>query len=231
MTQMHSSDTALRLAIVRRGFVTRWRGYDKAEVDELLDTVSSLAEELLDAASDMARNLAEAEAELIINRAEARELRDITAATEALLANTRAELKAARRGQDPHEQDLTAEARLAEAEERLVVAEAELRVLRSAAEGTEWALLEARDDLATEIGARVDTERRLAESESRLAASEAHLAELRRELAAVRFASDEGGLAGILRTEADAAEASRSQGRQELHRLVDEANRRTALTD
>ena len=231
MTQMKSTETALRLAIVRRGFATRWRGYDKAEVDELLDTVSSLAEELLHAASDTARNLAEAEAELIVNRAEARELRDITAATEALLANTRAELKAARQGQGPRERDLTTEARLAEAEERLVVAEAELRVLRSAAEGTEWALLEARDDLATEIGARADAERRLADSESRLAASEAHLAELRRELAEVRFASEEGGRAGVLRPAGDAAETSRSQGRQELHRLIEEANHRSAVTD
>lgn len=231
MTQMTTTDTALRLAILRRDFPTRWRGYDKAEVDELLGTVVTLAEELVDAADETARNLAEADAELVINRAEARELRDITAATEALLANTRAELKAARQGQAP-ERDLTAEARLAEAEERLVVAEAELRVLRSAAEGTEWALLEAQDELATERGGRADAERRLADAESKLAASDVHLGELRRELAELRAGGGSGGgVAGTLRAVADTAEADRSQGRQELRRLVDEAARRAALVE
>lgn len=160
-----STDTALRVAIVRRALTVRRRGYDTAEVDELLDTVSKLADALLAEADGTARHLAEAEAELVGIRAEVRELHEVKAATEQLLANTRAELHTLRHATQRDE----------DAEEKLVVADAELRIVRASAEHTEVQLQEARELLTLEQAARGTVEAQLAGMAKHLSATDAQL--------------------------------------------------------
>lgn len=162
MTQIESTDTALRLAIVRRAFSTRRRGYDTGEVDELLGTVADLADDLLRQAAKTSRLLAEAEAELVGTRDESRELREAKAATEQLLATTRAELRA----------DRQSSSRDSEAEEGLVVAEAEVRVLRASFEDLDRDLSETRRQLGLEQSARAAIQDQL---EATLAADDARI--------------------------------------------------------
>lgn len=206
MSLIESTDTALRLAIVRRAFSVSRRGYDTHEVDELLDTVSRLADDLLSEAAATSRLLAEAEAELVGTRAEARELAEVAAAAEGLLAGARAELRAERQGNAGND----------EAEEKLVVAEAELRLVRAAAEHTEHALQEARELLSLEQAARATVETQLAEATARLATMTA-------EQARDPFAEVGAEVAGLLRAAAEAADAVRARARLEAEAVMAEA--------
>ncbi|MGI8683725.1 MAG: DivIVA domain-containing protein [Acidimicrobiales bacterium] len=218
MHSIDSTDTALRLAIVRRAFSVRRRGYDTGEVDELLDTVSKLADELLAEVEGTSRHLAEAEAELVGTRAEVRELHEVQAATERLLATTRAELRGERH---PNTQD-------SEAEEKLVVAEAELRLLRASAEHTERALNEARELLGLEQAARGTVEVQLADMTAELHAVTAQLAGLIGEQARDPFAEVGDEVAALLRAAAASAEDVRERARRQTDALIAEAQ---ALAD
>ena len=206
MNQIESTDTALRLAIVRRAFSTRLRGYDTGEVDEVLETVSALADDLLRETAGTSRHLAEAEAELISTRAEIRELREAKAGVDHLLAATRAELRAER-----HSRDLDSEA-----EERLVVAEAEIRLVRAAAEGTERALELALAELEGAHAARAEAEDRLADTNSRLA-------DLAVDRAPDPLADIGAEIADLLRAAAGAAATARRRAGEEADALLAEA--------
>jgi len=213
MHSIDSTDTALRLAIVRRAFSIRRRGYDTAEVDELLDIVSKLADDLLAEVDATCRHLAEAETELLGARAEVRELRKVAAASEQLLAGTRAELRA------QHQAD----ARDGEAEEQLVVAEAEVRLLRSSAEHTEVSLTETRELLGLEQAARATVEAQLAKTTAQVDAVTSQLAAAIGDQARDPFAEVGTEIAALLRSAAAAAEDVRRRARQEADALIAEA--------
>ncbi len=234
MTTIDSTDTALRLAIVRRAFSIRRRGYDTAEVDELLDTVSGLTDDLLGEIDATSRHLIEAEAELVGARAELRELREERTASEQLLATTRAELRELREVRTASEQLLAttrAELRAArqdsardgEAEEKLVVAEAERRLLRASVEHAEAALAEARELLSLEQAARGTVEAQLAEMTTQLDAVSAQLAVAAGQEACDPFAEVGAEIAGLLRAAASSAEDVRRRAREEADAMVAEA--------
>jgi len=145
VTQIERADTALRLAIVRRGFTVRRRGYDPVEVDDLLDTVTELADDLLLEAAAGARHQAEAEAELVRARAEVRELREGAAAAEHVLATTRARVLQA----SSHDTG---------------------RALRAAVDEAHRSLGDARQELEWERAALVTVEGQLADVQRQLAA-------------------------------------------------------------
>lgn len=220
MNSIDSTDTALRLAIVRRAFTVRRRGYDTHEVDELMDTVSRLADDLLLEVDATSRNLAEAEAELVGMRAELRELHEVKAAAEGLLAGTRAELRTLR----------SASMRDGEAEEKLVVAEAELRLVRASSEHTAAQLQEARELLSLEQAARGTVEGQLADATDALHAANAELEAVSTQLAAVTgaqardpFAEVGEEVAALLRAAATSADEIRLRARQEADGVVAEA--------
>ncbi len=213
MKNIDSTDTALRLAIVRRAFSIRRRGYDTAEVDELLDTVSGLADDLLTEVDATSRHLIEAEAELVGARAELRELREVRTASGQLLATTRAELRAA----------LQDSARDGEAEEKLVVAEAELRLLRASVEHAEAAVAEARELLSLEQAARGTVEAQLAEMTTQFDAVSAQLAVAAGQEARDPFAEVGAEIADLLRAAASSAEDVRRRAREEAEAMVAEA--------
>lgn len=206
VTQIQSAETALRLAVVRRAFTRRRHGHDTNDVDEMLATVSKLADDLLRETEGTSRQLAAAEAALIGTRAELAELREAAAATEQLLAGMRAELVAERR----------ARARDPEAEERLVKAEAELRLLRATLDVMERALADARRDLVHEQAGRTATEQRLTDVSSQLAVASA---ERTRDV----FAEVGGEIAGLLRAGAEAAEAARQRSQRAADTVLAEA--------
>ncbi|HEX2698697.1 MAG TPA: DivIVA domain-containing protein [Acidimicrobiales bacterium] len=206
MTHIESTETALRLAIVRRAFTVCRRGYDTTEVDELLDSISRLADDLMVEAAAASRHLAEAEAELVGARAELRELREAAAASESLLVATRAELGAERRRN----------AGEGEAEERLVVAEAEVRLLRASAEQSDRALEDARELLGLEQAARGAVETQLHDVSEQLAA-------LADAPPSDPFAEVGAEVAAVLHAAAAAAEEMRERARRQAAAVVAEA--------
>lgn len=213
MKSIDSTDTALRLAIVRRAFSIRRRGYDTAEVDELLDTISRLADDLLTEVDATSRHLIEAEAELAGARAEVHEVREVRSASEQLLANTRAELRAARQNSE----------RDGEAEEKLVVAEAELRLSRGSVDHAEAALAEARELLSLEQAARGTVEAQLAEMTTQVEAVSAQLAVEAGQQARDPFAEVGAEIADLLRAAASSAADVRRRAREEADAMVAEA--------
>lgn len=219
MSEIQNADTALRLAIVRRAFTVRRRGYDTAEVDELLAVVSNLADDLLTGVDALSRHLAEAEAELIGARAEVRELRETTAATEQLLASARAELRAAC---PPPEHDHAVD-------EKLVVAEAELRLVRASAEHTQRLLDEALGALDQEQATRSATEAALADVSQQLDEDQAARGgDGPPDTGRDPFAAIGDEVAALLRAAAEAAEGVRRQAAAEAEAVLAEAR---ALAD